>query len=212
MKNFYKKHTKLAVAIVSIILVTAGYIVGQEKARYDIRHVFHNAFNEKSAMPHLPSGSAIEADDSTSLKMQKSLPNYRINQIFQDNLFAVEVTGFKTARITSPKYDTPKQAKGIFVYVNLRVKNVSHAPLEFGWDYNDEYAGVLLDKKQNAYTIIDSPSSDKANNMWYEKMQPNESATYSLIFDIPGGVEDLDQMVFAWANSRQEGFKVPLQF
>lgn len=201
-----KKYKSIFISITVLILITASYFVGYEKAKYDIRSAFKKALQTSQA-------DNVNSDKNTNKKKIIQVPSYNINQEFTDNLIKIQVIDFETRKTTRPgsTFDNPKQAKGAFVYVNVKVKNISHASLSFGGSFNNEFIGRIKDDKNNYYDPIEDQYEELTNKKWYDNLNPNEESVYSIIFDIPESITDFNKLHFKWLNSQQKGFEIAVK-
>lgn len=189
-KNFFTRHKILTVILILVVLAIIGGIAGGGK----------------------PSSSTASSSDSKSTETtasgKKAETIAKIGESARDGKFEFTVNSAKCGE-TSVGTNEYLQAKaqGQFCRVNMSIKNIGNEAQSM---FADNQKLVDSASKEYSYdseaTIYAAPSG---GSTWYDQINPGNSVTGDILFDVPAGVTPVTAVLHDSAYSG--GVKVSLQ-
>lgn len=185
--QWFKKHKVITVILVLIVLGVIGSAAGGNKQNS----------NSKS--------SSSTASSSSSSKATTA----KVGQPADDGKFEFTVSSIQCGQTTvGTNQYLQKQAQGQYCLLNLSIKNIGDQAQSLS--SSDQY---LYDAQNHKYsaddtaTIYNEPSGNSST--WYNSINPGNSVTGTIVFDIPKGVTPTTAELHDSAFSG--GVKVTLQ-
>lgn len=165
-----QKHNKLAI----IILVIVGLIA------------WGTAFG--GSMNSTPQSKSKSAETS---KTESTPQTYKIGQAVRDGKFEFTVNKLSCGETSVGGEYLKTTAQGQFCRVNITVKNIGNEAQTLS--HSDQYAYNAQKQKYSADTTAAIYSnSNSSGSTWYNEINPGNTVSGDLFFDMPAGVNPVE--------------------
>lgn len=162
-KNWFVRHKVMTVILAIIVIIILVNVSGG---------------NKKDANTSTKSGSTASA-------AKKEASVAKLNQPVRDGKFEFTITAIKCGETSVGGQYLNKAAQGQYCRLSLSVKNIGNEAQSL--DATSQYLFNAAGQKYSADSTatIYAASPDSSNSTWFANINPGNSVTGDVIFDIP---------------------------